>query len=241
MCIEAMNILPDVSATIPPPPQRLLVFARLPELGAVKTRLAATIGADRALEVYRAMIHDVLASIGSSTPETEIEIMWAPTAAASGAALRQSFGSHSLAMQTGATLGDRLSMAFSERFFFHRTQKIVAIGVDDPALSRQVIDHAFGLLESCEWTIGPALDGGYYLIGCRAAAFDPSVFTGISWGTGTVFAETMERIRGWGSTVAVLPQRRDIDTEEDLRAYAGRASHDGGELAMLLRDWNPAT
>ena len=225
-------------STIPPPPQRLLVFARLPERGAVKTRLAATIGDDRALGVYRAMIHDVLASIGPSTPETEIEILWAPTAAASGAALRQSFGSHSMAMQTGNTLGDRLSMAFSERFFFHRTEKIVAIGVDDPALSRQSIDHAFGLLESCEWTIGPAVDGGYYLIGCRAAAFDPSVFRGIAWGTSSVFAETMTRIRGWGSTVAVLPQRLDIDTEQDLKAYAGRESHDGGELSRLLREWN---
>ena len=230
-----------MTATIPPPPQRLLVFARLPELGAVKTRLAATIGVARALEVYRAMVRDVLDSIGSSTSETEIEIMWAPTAAASGAALRQSFGSHALAMQTGATLGDRLSMAFSERFFFHRTQKIVAIGVDDPTLSRASIDHAFGLLDSCEWTIGPAMDGGYYLIGCRAAAFDPSIFAGIPWGTSTVFAETMARIRGWSSSVAVLPQRLDIDTEADLKAYAGRASHDGGALARLLRDWNPAT
>ena len=53
-------------------------------------------------------------------------------------------------------LSYRLSMAFSERFFFHRTQKIIAIGVDDPTLPRELIDHAFALLDSCEWTIGPA-------------------------------------------------------------------------------------
>lgn len=230
-----------VSVTVPPPPQRLLVFARLPELGAVKSRLAATIGDERTLAVYRAMVHDVMSAIGSSTAETEIEVMWAPTPAADGAALRESFGSRSLSMQTGATLGDRLSMAFSERFFFHRTQKIVATGVDDPGLSREMIDHAFGLLDSCEWTIGPAVDGGYYLIGCRAAAFDPDIFTSIAWGTSTVFAETMAKIRGWGSTVAVLPRRLDIDTEEELKAYAATAGGKGGELPRLLRSWNLTT
>ncbi|HUP47537.1 MAG TPA: TIGR04282 family arsenosugar biosynthesis glycosyltransferase [Thermoanaerobaculia bacterium] len=217
--------------SVPPPPHRLLLFARLPELGAVKTRLAASIGAERALAVYRAMLRDLLASIGTSTLETEIEILWAPTSAANGRALRDAFGNHTVAMQTGATLGDRLSMAFSERFFFHRTEKIIAIGADDPQLSRETIDHAFGLLDSCDWTVGPAADGGYYLIGCRAAAFDPSIFTGMEWGTSRVFAATMEKIREWGSTVAVLPVRRDIDVEEDLRAYDG-----GGELGALLRD-----
>src|SRR5216684_7425532 len=137
-------------ATIPPPAQRLLLFARVPELGRVKTRLAASIGDQRALDVYEAMLRDVLTSIGESSNETEVEVMWAPTSAANGAILRGFFGNRTLAMQTGRTLGDRLSMAFSERFFFHRTQKIIAIGVDDPGLSRAAIDQAFALLESCE-------------------------------------------------------------------------------------------
>jgi len=205
--------------TVPPAPQRLLVFARLPELGVVKTRLAATIGAERALAVYRTMLRDVLGSIGSSSAETEIEILWAPTAAANSVSLREAFGSHALAMQTGNTLGDRLAMAFSERFFFHRTEKIIAIGVDDPLLSREIIDHGFALLDSCDWVVGPATDGGYYLIGCRAAAFDTSIFNDIEWGTSTVYSTTMARIAAWGSTVAILPERRDIDTEEDLREY----------------------
>lgn len=221
--------------TVPPPPQRLLIFARLPERGAVKSRLASAIGEDRALSVYEAMIRDLLASIGSSTVETEVEILWAPTAGANGRTLRAAFGSHALAMQTGATLGDRLSMAFSERFFFHRTQKIIAIGVDDPRLSREIVDHGFGLLDSCDWTVGPATDGGYYLIGCRAAAFDPSIFLDIAWGTDSVFATTMEKIRTWNSTVAVLPRRTDIDRKEDLEAY--RDSGGAGELADLIRSW----
>ncbi|HSP15059.1 MAG TPA: TIGR04282 family arsenosugar biosynthesis glycosyltransferase [Thermoanaerobaculia bacterium] len=206
-------------ATIAPPPQRLLVFARLPELGKVKTRLASSIGNERTLAVYEKMLRDLLKSIGTSTPETEIEIVWAPTASANGQSLRRAFGDYTLAMQTGATLGDRLAMAFSERFFFHSTQKIVAIGVDDPRLSREAIEHAFALLDSCEWVVGPARDGGYYLIGCRAPAFDAAVFQGVDWGSPTVLETTLKKIRSWNTCLAVLPVRSDIDTVEDLEGY----------------------
>ena len=222
-------------ATIPPAAQRLLVFARLPELGKVKTRLAATLGDERALEVYKAMLHDLLQSVGSSSPDLEIEIMWAPTEAASANSLTKAFGSFALAMQTGASLGDRLAMAFSERFFFHRTDKIIAIGVDDPRLSRETIEHAFALLDSCEWVLGPASDGGYYLIGCRAAAFDTEIFQDIEWGTSTVLAATLEKIRTLGSTLAMLPIRSDIDTADDLARFAAETEGEGGALPELLR------
>ena len=205
--------------TVPPPPQRLLVFARLPELGQVKSRLAAEIGAERALAVYEAMLRELIASIGESTQETEIEFLWAPTPNANGDALRRAFAHHSVAMQTGNDLSDRLSMAFSERFFFHRTDKIIAIGVDDPTLPRELIDHAFALLDSCEYVAGPAADGGYYLLGCRAGAFDPEIFNGIEWGTSRVMATTLQKIRTLERTVALLPERYDIDTVEDLERF----------------------
>jgi rSAM/selenodomain-associated transferase 1 len=222
-----------VFRTVAPPPQRLLVFARLPELGQVKSRLAAAVGNERALAIYEAMLRDVMASIGESSAETEIEFLWAPTLNVDGAALRRAFAHHAVAMQTGKDLSERLSMAFSERFFFHRTEKIIAIGVDDPTLSRPLIDHAFALLDSCEFVVGPARDGGYYLIGCRAGAFDPDVFHGIEWGTSTVLATTLSKIRTIERSVALLPERYDIDTVDDLERFA-RESHDG-ELARLLK------
>lgn len=212
--------------TIAPPAQRLLVFARLPELGKVKTRLAESIGEERALEAYKTMLRDLLASIGKSSPETEIEILWAPTEFASGESLTRAFGDLPTAMQTGATLGDRLSMAFSERFFFHATQKIVAIGVDDPSLPRTLIDTAFAQLDSCEWVVGPAEDGGYYLIGCRAASFDPMIFADVEWGTSSVFVTTMSKIAELQSTVAVLPVRWDIDAAADWTRYVEISSRD---------------
>jgi len=197
----------------------LLVFARLPELGQVKTRLGAAIGDQRALAVYEAMLRELIASIGASTPDTEIEFLWAPTPRANGEALRRAFAHHAVAMQTGNDLSERLSMAFSERFFFHRTEKIIAIGVDDPTLSRALIDHAFALLDSCEFVVGPAADGGYYLIGCRAGAFDPEVFLGIEWGTPGVLPATLEKVRALGRSFALLPERYDIDTVEDLERF----------------------
>jgi rSAM/selenodomain-associated transferase 1 len=165
------------------------------------------------------MLRDLIAAIGTSTPDREIEVMWPPTPNATGEALRRAFGSHSLAIQTGTDLGDRLSMALSERFFFHRTEKIVVIGVDDPSLTHELIDRAFALLESCEYVLGPATDGGYYLIGCRALAYDPSVFQGIEWSTPTVLSTTLARIADLGRTVALLPEHYDIDTAADLERY----------------------
>jgi len=220
--------------TIPPPKQRLLVFARLPELGKVKSRLAADLGEERALALYESMLRDLLSSIGPSTEETEIECLWPPTPAADGALLRRAFGTHAVAMQTGSTLGDRLSMAFSERFFFHKTLEIIAIGVDDPRLPRTLIDHAFALLRSVEYVLGPASDGGYYLIGCRAASYEPEIFQGIEWGTSSVLASTIARIAATGRTMALLPERYDLDTTQDLERF--RAEEHEGEVARLLRE-----
>lgn len=234
-CLETAKYTRPVFRTVPPPSQRLLVFARVPELGRVKTRLAASIGDERALAVYEAMLGDILGSAGDSTEERHVEILWAPTPDVDSALLRRAFGGHSVAMQTGDTLGDRLSMAFSERFFFHRTEKIVAIGVDDPLLPHEILEDAFALLDSCDWVIGPATDGGYYLIGCRAAAFDNDVFDGIAWGTESVLRTTIDKIRNWERTLAVLPVRSDIDVVDDLRSFARREQ--SGALAHLLREW----
>ncbi|MFZ2492572.1 MAG: DUF2064 domain-containing protein, partial [Thermoanaerobaculia bacterium] len=145
----------------------------------------------------------------------EIEVMWAPDPAADGAALRSAFGFHAVAVQTGATAGDRLAMAFSERFFFHRTEKIVAIGVDAPAVPRELIDHAFALLDSCEWVVGPAQNGGYYLIGSRAATFDSDVFRGV--GESAALPAALEKVRTLENSIALLPERISTTFFDGLR------------------------
>ena len=206
----------------------------------MKTRLGESIGAERALAVYQAMLRDVLRSIGKTDSSLEIEIMWAPADSANTETLQRAFGEHQLAMQTGATLGDRMAMAFSERFFFHRTQQIVAIGIDEPRLDRALIDDAFLLLDSCDWVIGPAQDGGYYLIGCRGAVFDPGIFRDVPWGTNAVMQMTLDHIVTAQNTVAMLPARYDIDVIADLERFAREHGSADGELARLLRDWGMA-
>lgn len=217
--------------------QRLLIFARLPQRGKVKTRLAAELGPDRTLELYRAMLADLLDRIGPSDEEIDVDIAWTAVGEVRGDELREAFGSRHLTMQTGKDLGERLVVAFSERVIFHPTQKIVAIGVDDPHLGREEIRRAFHLLESCDWVVGPARDGGYYLIGCRAGSFHPSVFEKIEWGTPKVFEETEASIRGLGATLAVLPERRDIDVPSDLRSWASDDHDRESRLARLVERW----
>jgi len=214
--------------------QKLLIFARVPELGRVKTRLEAELGRDRTLQIYQAMLHDLLVSVGPLSPDLDIEVMWTAEQEISGDTLRRFFNDLPVAKQAGAALGDRLAIAFAERAYFHNAEKILAIGVDDPTLSRSSINLAFRLLDSCDWVIGPATDGGYYLIGCRAAAFTPAAFRDIPWGTASVYRVTTDRIRAAGTTLAVLTQRRDIDVADDLREFASRSDSVQGRLGALL-------
>lgn len=217
------------------PRQKLLVFARLPELGRVKTRIAAEIGHERTLDAYRAMLDDLLARIGHSDEEIQVEIMWTASQDATGDDLRAAFGDRMLAMQTGATLGDRMNIAFSERVFFHDAAKVIAIGTDDPGIDRSTVARAFRLLDSCDWVVGPSSDGGYYLIGCRGGDFFSEVFMDIEWSTDTVLEATLEKIRDRGLTVALLPQRTDIDHASDLRELA--TVRRDGRLGRLLEEW----
>ena len=204
--------------------QRLLVFARLPRRGQVKSRIARALGDERTLEIYEAMLADLLSSIGISDTALAIEVLWTAEGAVTGAELRRSFGDHDLATQAGRDLGERLVTAFSERILFDRAEKVIAIGTDDPTLTRADIEVAFQLLDSCEWVLGPASDGGYYLIGCRGESFFTRVFEDIDWGTSSVLDTTRERLRTRNQTAAILPVRRDLDEVEDLQAFARAGS-----------------
>lgn len=218
------------------PAGKLLVFARVPEPGLVKTRLAATLGDERALEIYRAMIDDVLRSVTPLSASCEIEVLWTGSEDVDGAALRAAFPGVDLAMQAGKDLSERLDVAFSERIVFHQADKVIAIGIDEPAVSASCLEHAFRLLDSCEYVIGPASDGGYWLIGCRGDAFRSEIFHDIPWGTSGVLAATRDKIRSIGATLATLGMRGDIDVEDDLRAFAAIAD-DASAVGAVLRNW----
>ncbi|HXI13571.1 MAG TPA: TIGR04282 family arsenosugar biosynthesis glycosyltransferase [Thermoanaerobaculia bacterium] len=220
-----------------PPLQRLLIYARVPEVGLVKTRLARDLGDERTLEVYHSMLSDLLSTVGVSNDELQVEVLWTGSEAVRGEQLKRHFPGLSISMQTGNDLGQRLSIAFAERLFFHGTEKVIAIGVDDPSLTRRGVELAFRLLDSCEWTLGPASDGGYYLIGCRARAFRSEVFEDIEWGSSTVLTLTTAKIRAGGGTLALLPEHRDIDELSDLKALSESIPEHARLLRQTIEGW----
>jgi rSAM/selenodomain-associated transferase 1 len=95
-------------------------------------------------------------------------------------------------------------------------RRVVLIGSDIPDLPLDFIEEAFTSLKKKDAVIGPAFDGGYYLIGFRGRTFSPMVFDGMAWGTKTVFEKTMTVLRKLNRRVHTLAERRDIDTIEDL-------------------------
>ena len=211
-----------------------MIFARVPERGRVKTRLAAELGEEKALELYSAMTRDLVDSIGGSDETMTVEILWTAEEA-DGRAVRRLFPDWELSTQAGNDLGERLLLALHERIVFYRAEKVMAIGTDDPTLTRSAVENAFALLDSCDWVIGPAADGGYYLIGCRAGSFDLGLFQNIEWSTSEVLPKTLARLKELNQCVALLPTRHDLDVVDDVRAFSRRGT--SGRTLELLRQW----
>ncbi len=93
---------------------------------------------------------------------------------------------------------------------------VVLIGSDTPDLPAPILEQAYTALESADVILGPALDGGYYLVGCNKNRFPPAMFTGIPWSTSDVLTTTLHILKHHHRTVALLPTHRDIDTPDDL-------------------------
>jgi rSAM/selenodomain-associated transferase 1 len=116
-------------------------------------------------------------------------------------------------LQTGDDLGKRMSNAFAEAFKTH--QKVVIIGSDCAELSSEIVSEAFAALETHDFVIGPAEDGGYYLLGM--SAFYPEVFDNIEWSTETVLPHTILNINNLGKNIAYVKTLSDLDNEEDWK------------------------
>lgn len=208
----------------------VLVFARMPEKGKVKKRLAADLGEDAALELYRAFVDDLLNTLARSglhhiichTPKTIPQAL-AP------------WPKPDLPRfpQTGADLGERMAHAF-EHGFSRGFRRLVLVGTDIPDLPESAFHQAFAALETGPAVVGPARDGGYYLIGFSAKGFDRGVFKDIQWGTGRVLEQTLDRFRALGKKVRLLFSWNDIDTMADLKQYIGRYGSNPTRCTMAV-------
>ena len=185
----------------------LLIFTRNPELGKCKTRLAATIGDTNALEVYKFLLQHTASITHGLNVHKKVyysESIWENDV--------WDEMRYDKRAQKGVNLGERMARAFSEGFN-NGFEKIVIIGSDMLDLSQSDIENAFATLEENDFVIGPAEDGGYYLLGMKY--FKPQLFKGKQWGKDTVFADSMANLQS--EKVSVLPIKNDIDVYEDIK------------------------
>lgn len=188
------------------------VFVKLPQPGAVKTRLVPSLGAQAAAELYEALVEAVLAG---TEPRGEYErlVYYAPAEAAE--AMRAWLPGGRLRRQCEGDLGTRMADAFA-RAFARGAGRVAIVGSDVPGLTRETVVNAFSALDGRDVVLGPAHDGGYYLIALREA--HAGLFREVSWSTASVLAQTLDRAAHAGLSVATLPPLRDVDTLDDLRA-----------------------
>jgi rSAM/selenodomain-associated transferase 1 len=129
--------------------------------------------------------------------------------------MREWLGDHEYRVQEGGDLGARMAHAFREHFA-RGEGPVVVIGADTPHLSATTVADAVRVLDRADVVIGPAFDGGYYLLGLKA--LHEPLFAGVPWGTSNVLQVTVRQCHDLDLTVGQLGVRRDIDTVDDLRA-----------------------
>ncbi|HEX9282550.1 MAG TPA: TIGR04282 family arsenosugar biosynthesis glycosyltransferase [Gemmatimonadales bacterium] len=189
------------------------IFVKAPIPGRVKTRLAEDIGPSGAADVYWRLGRQV---VGSATSRGHRTTVWF-TPLNEAPFVREwldGVGRVAFRPQVGASLGDRLRHAFA-REFAEGAQRVVVIGSDCPGVNRRVVAEAFTALGGHDVVLGPALDGGYYLIGL--ATPQPALFRGIAWSTAAVGVQTRTRAGELGLSCHVLGPLRDVDTARDAR------------------------
>lgn len=209
----------------------LVIFARYPEPGKVKTRLAKDIGGEQAANIYAAFLRDLDERFGATSQSSQegYDPHWAY--APSARSLAEVVGPTArLYAQEGETLDERLYCAC---LAMHRAgyERVVVIGSDAPHLPGSMVADAFSHLADAAVVLGPAEDGGYYLIGLRLQPEPPDLFRGIQMSTATVLRETLARAERLGLTIALLPTLFDVDTRDDLARLAALLNTPGSDYA----------
>lgn len=177
------------------------------------------LGEDAVRELYRNFVLDTLVLVEASGIPFRI-CHYPPDAEIS---LKRWLGDRFVFQpQEGADLGERMELAFRHAFAEGRTRAVL-IGSDIPDLPTSVVSGAFRALDGNDAVIGPARDGGYYLVGFRSDTFLPDIFRGIPWSTGTVLADTLAVFEREGRKVNRLSLWRDVDTIDDLKDLMDRS------------------
>lgn len=191
--------------------EALLIFVKNPRLGRVKTRIACELGDEQALEIYRYLLRRTREATENLPCQkflfysdfVEANDDWSDSAFAK-------------RVQAGADLGERMADAFRRVFADAGVSRAVIIGSDCPDLTADLLTQAFSALETHDFVVGPARDGGYYLLGMKQ--LEERVFHNKRWSTPTVLADTLDDLRRLGKSFHLLPVLSDVDTVADLPA-----------------------
>ena len=202
-------------STHPPNSAALIIFAKAPIEGYVKTRLCPPLTHDEAASLHGSLVLDVL---------DRCQLLKGIDRILAGAPTREHpfFGAMKARFtipvwdQVGDDLGSRMAQAFQSALG-SSYQSAIIMGTDIPGITAPLITMAYKSLQDHDMVLGPTVDGGYYLIGLRAPA--PKLFENIPWSTDTVFSLTEEKAKAIGLSVKILPRLRDLDTVEDLQIF----------------------
>lgn len=210
----------------------IAVMAKAPTAGQVKTRLVPPLSQEEAAELYRCLLLDKLGQVGS-LPEIDPYLAYTPTEAR---ALMESLAPQrfTLIPQAGSDLGDRLQR-LSAVLLEKGHPSVIIIDSDTPTLPSPYLLDALERIQdtATDLVLGPAEDGGYYLIGLKRPC--PTLFDGIPWSGPAVFTETIRRASQQRLEVATLPPWYDVDTPNDLARLRSDLATNGGGAAPRTR------
>ncbi len=192
----------------------LAILLKNPQLGKVKTRIAQTLGDEKALEIYHYLLNYTLDL--AEEVNAEINLFCSD--------FLEDFGNDhwKITTQTGENLGEKLRNAFA-RCFAQMASKVIVIGSDCPFIQNKHIQQTYQALNNYDVVIGPASDGGYYLIAIKA--LHGEIFNDIDWSTDKVLAQTTAKIQSLNLSYFLLETLSDVDTENDWNNYLNIVTH----------------
>lgn len=225
----------DSSATSPvETSDALLIFCRAPQLGAVKTRLAAALGAPLTLQLYRAMLRDCFDLARVLAPNITPIACYTPDDAFGESSELGALWRGARHLQRGADLGARMldSLAAARAHGFERA---VIIGSDAPDLPLDTVREAFASLRKNDVVVGPSRDGGFVLIGAARPVSD-AIFADITWSRDDVCARLLSNLRAQNLSYATLEAWQDVDEIADLQALRQRLQGADADVARATRE-----
>jgi rSAM/selenodomain-associated transferase 1 len=192
----------------------LIVFVKAPIPGEVKTRLIPHLTSIEAANLYKCFVMDVIKSASAVRSQPKINVAYQSHPKASDISWLGLKNPPDLIKQEGRSLGERLIHAFGIAFG-RGAKHVIIIGSDSPNLPTHYLEAAFTALNEADVVLGPALDGGYYLVGLSRPCL--KLFEDVSWSNDQIFERTSQNATRYGYTLKVLPSHYDIDTIDDLQ------------------------